>query len=384
MLGEVGQAEIACDCQRLRGKGFVQFHHIHLCHRQAGLGQHLAHRRHRPHPHDARRNTASSHGHHPGTRLQTMTRCGLFTGQNGSTGAIVHARGIAGGDRATLARHRLEPAQLLQRGVRTWMLVGIEHRHRTLLAGQLDGDDFIAEKTGRLSTRPALLAGQGKGILIGARHLPFLGYVFGCIGHGINTEGGFHLWIHEAPADGGVLDFRHPRESALGLGHHQRSAGHALHATGDQQIGFAAANGARCLPHRLQAGGTQAVHRHPRHARRQAGQQQRHARHVAVVLAGLIDATVEHILQRRPVDPGIARHQRLEWQGRQVIGAHTGQGTGITADRGTDCIADKSMGHDGDTEEERKKYCAPHTAAARRWCNGTTPSRSISQPLRMT
>ena len=51
------------------------------------------------------------------------------------------------------------------------------------------------------------------------------------------------------------------------------------------------------------------------------GEQQSHAGDVAVVLAGLVGAAENHVVDGAPVDAGIALHQRLEGQGRQVVGA---------------------------------------------------------------
>ena len=43
-----------------------------------------------------------------------------------------------------------------------------------------------------------------------------------------------------------------------------------------------------------------------RHVDRQAGQQRRHAADVAVVLAGLVGAAVEQVVDGGPIDAGIA------------------------------------------------------------------------------
>ena len=56
---------------------------------------------------------------------------------------------------------------------------------------------------------------------------------------------------------------------------------------------------------------------------RQAGQQQRHARDVAVVLAGLVGAAEDHVVDRLPIDAGIALHQRLQRDGAEIVGADT-------------------------------------------------------------
>ena len=48
-----------------------------------------------------------------------------------------------------------------------------------------------------------------------------------------------HQLVDEAPADGGVVDRVAAAEGALGLGHHEGRAAHALDAAGDHQLGLA-------------------------------------------------------------------------------------------------------------------------------------------------
>jgi hypothetical protein len=62
-------------------------------------------------------------------------------------------------------------------------------------------------------------------------------------------------------------------EGALGLGHHERRAAHALDAAGDHQPGFAGLDGARGAAHGIETGAAQAVDGGARHVQRQAGQQ---------------------------------------------------------------------------------------------------------------
>ena len=73
--------------------------------------------------------------------------------------------------------------------------------------------------------------------------------------------------------------------------------------------------------------------------------QQRHARDVAVVLAGLVGAAEKHLIDLRPVQPGMSCHQRLDRHRRQIVGAHFGKRTAETADRGAHGIANKDITH---------------------------------------
>src|ERR1700738_1281828 len=51
-------------------------------------------------------------------------------------------------------------------------------------------------------------------------------------------------------------------------------------------------------------------------------QQQRHPRHVAVVLAGLVGAAEIDLVDLGPVELGMPRYQGLDRGGRQVVGAN--------------------------------------------------------------
>ena len=68
-------------------------------------------------------------------------------------------------------------------------------------------------------------------------------------------------------------------------------------------------------------------------------------RHIAVVFTGLIDAAVDHVGHRQPVDIRVARHQRLQRDGAQVIGAHAAERAAVTAEGCADGVADKGLVH---------------------------------------
>ena len=88
---------------------------------------------------------------------------------------------------------------------------------------------------------------------------------------------------------------------------------------------------ARAPCHRVHAGAAQAVDGGARHLDRQPGQQAGHARDVAVVLAGLVGAAVDHVAHGPPVELGVARHQCLDRHGGQVVGAHRGEGAAVAS-----------------------------------------------------
>ena len=149
--------------------------------------------------------------------------------------------------------------------------------------------------------------------------------------------------IDEAPAERGVVDLGAALERLLRLGHDQRRARHRFHAAGDGELDLAAADGARGVTDGVEAGGAQPVDRDAGHGIGNARQQQRHARHVAVVLAGLVGATEHDLVERRPVDLGIAPHQRPDRDRGEIVGAHPGERAAIAPDRSAHRIAEKDV-----------------------------------------
>jgi hypothetical protein len=110
----------------LRGKGFVEFDHVHLRHREAGQRQHFLRGRRRAYAHDARRDAGRGHADHSRLRREAIL-CGRgLVGQQQRAGAVVHAAGIAGGHRAVGPHHALELGQRFERGLAR-MLVLAHH-----------------------------------------------------------------------------------------------------------------------------------------------------------------------------------------------------------------------------------------------------------------
>lgn len=102
----------------------------------------------------------------------------------------------------------------------------------------------------------------------------------------------------------------------------------------------------RSIVHHLgHAGTAKAVDRRARNLGRKPGQQQRHTRYVAVVFAGLVGASEDHVVDRLPIDRGMALDKRLERNAAEVIGPHRRQGTAVTADGSANVVADKSIAH---------------------------------------
>src|SRR5674476_605124 len=66
---------------------------------------------------------------------------------------------------------------------------------------------------------------------------------------------------------------------------------------------------------------------------------------VAIVFTGLVGAAIEHVAQRGPIHPGVACHERFEWNGAEVVGAHAAQRTAVATEGSANGIADKSLVH---------------------------------------
>ena len=133
-------------------------------------------------------------------------------------------------------------------------------------------------------------------------------------------------------------------EGAGGLGHHEGRPAHAFDAPGDDQFGLAGLDGACGGYDRVHTRTAEAVDRGAADLRWQAGEQGRHARDVAVILARLVGTTEDHVIDGVPVEV-VRGHQRLQRDGAQIVGAHRGERPAIAADRRADIGTDECVGH---------------------------------------
>jgi len=215
--------------------------------------------------------------------------------------------------------------------------------HRPALARDLDRDDLFGEISRRHRLAGALLRAQRERVLVRARDLVFLGHVLAGLRHGVDAVLRLDHGIDEAPAQRGVVNFGAAREGLLRLAHDQRGARHRFDAAGDGEFRFAAANGARGIADGVEAGGAQPIEGDAGDAIGQAREQQRHARHVAVVFARLVGAAEHDLVERRPVDVGMALEERPDRDGGEVVGAHLGQRAAIAPDRSSHRITEKNV-----------------------------------------
>ncbi|CAB5343547.1 hypothetical protein IST453_03305 [Burkholderia multivorans] len=225
------------------------------------------------------------------------------------------------------------------------MLVARHDERIALLLRNRDRYDFLGERAVLLRARSLLLAAQREQILIGTAHVVVDRDVLGRFRHRIDAVQLLHQRIDETPADRRVVDVGLTRERARGLAHHERRARHAFDAAGHHQRGLARLDRARGNADRVHPGTAEPVDRRTGHALRQPREQQRHARDVAVVFAGLVRAAVDHVVDRVPVDVAVAFDERLQRHRAQIVGANVFQRTAVAADRRTNRITQKSFGH---------------------------------------
>ena len=105
-----------------------------------------------------------------------------------------------------------------------------------------------------------------------------------------------HERVHKTPANGGIENFILALESAGGFAHHERRAGHGLHATGNHQVAITGADSAGGKAQRIQTGTAEAVQGGAGNGLWQPGQQEGHPRHVAVVFPRLVRAAKNHVI----------------------------------------------------------------------------------------
>ena len=149
--------------------------------------------------------------------------------------------------------------------------------------------------------------------------------------------------IHKAPTDGGVDELTIAAlKAALGLQGDERCATHALHATSNDHFGIANGDGVCSGGECLQTRAAEAVHGLPRNFDGVAGNEERHARHVAIVFAGLIGTAQDHIVDVGGVDAA-ARNDRFEHGGGKVVGANASERAAVATEGGAQRLNDPGL-----------------------------------------
>ena len=111
-----------------------------------------------------------------------------------------------------------------------------------------------------------------------------------------------------------------------------RRAGHRLDAAGHEDVAVADHDRVGGGVDGLQPGAAQPVDGLAGDLDRQPGQQRGHARHVAVVLARLVGAAEDHVLDARGIDARLVDGGPDDQRG-QVVRAHRAQRAAVAADR---------------------------------------------------
>ena len=224
-----------------------------------------------------------------------------------------------------------------------------------------DGDLFVAGGVESMSRAPlvtgkpdkafprgdrALVAAQAEGVLVLAADPVALGYVLAGLAHrlGRDPELG-HPRVDHPPAEGGVVHrLRAAGEAALGLLDHPRRPAHRLDPAGQVEVALAELDRAGGGVDRLQARGAEAVDGRTGNARRQPGEQRRHPRHVAVVLARLVGGAEVDVGDPLRVDPA-ALDRGADRVGGEVVGPQAGERAAVGAHRRPHRLDYVGLGH---------------------------------------
>ncbi len=225
------------------------------------------------------------------------------------------------------------------------MFVSIHHDGIAFFLRDGHWADFAGQVPIANGGRSSQLAVVGHQVLRFAFDLEIHRHVLGRFRHGVHTVLRLHEFVHKTPADGGVIDRVAAREGALGLGHHKGCAAHAFDSTGNHQSSLTGFDGASCRAHRIQPRAAQTVECAAGHFLRQTCQQCAHARHVAVVFAGLVGAAVEHVGDRGPIHLRVARHQGCNRHCAQIVSTYARQRTAVATERGANGVANQSLVH---------------------------------------
>ena len=145
-IGILRQPELAEAGDGLGGEGLVQLDDVEIADGEAEALQQLLRRRHRPDPHDPRRHAGRGHAQHPCPRRQPVALGRRSRGEQQSRRPIIDARGIAGGDGAGIANHRLQLGERGQGRIGAGMLVVLDQIGAPLPAGISTGTISSARK----------------------------------------------------------------------------------------------------------------------------------------------------------------------------------------------------------------------------------------------
>ena len=208
---------------------------------------------------------------------------------------------VAGRDRPAVGPEgRPSSRQRLEARVGTRVLVAVDDDGLALPLRDRDRHDLVGEPAGLDGRDGALLALEREGVLALARDAPALGDVLGGLAHRVRVVALGQPRVDEAPAEGRVGHLaRAAIPGALGLELDVRRAGHRFDAAADEHVAVADRDRVGGRVDRLEPGAAQPVDGQPADLDREVGQEQGHPRDVAVVLAGLVGAAEDDVLDER-------------------------------------------------------------------------------------
>ena len=209
--------------------------------------------------------------------------------------------------------------------------------------GDRDRHELVGEPPGLDGGDGPLLALERERILALAADAPALGDVLGGLAHRVRVLALRQPRIDEPPAEGRV---GHLAWSAV-VGRFRleldvRRAGHRFDAAADEHVTVADGDRVGRRVDRLETRAAQPVDGLPADLDREAGEQQRHPGHVAVVLAGLVRAAEDDVLDERRVDARAIDH-RAQDRGGEIVGSDARKRTPIAADRGAHGLDDPGL-----------------------------------------
>jgi hypothetical protein len=319
----------------LGGEGLVQLDEPDVVNAQAETREQLLRGRHRPVAHDPRIDAGAGRAEPAQLGPEAEFVRLVPAREQERRGAVVDAAGIAGGHRAALAEGGLEFRHVLERGrelepavlalAAARMLVPLDPDGLAPAPGYGDGDDLVREPAGVHGRDGAAMAFDGEGVLLLARDLHLLGDVLRRLAQADDGIHRVHPRVVKAPADRGVPHLRMPHLGrALRLRHGPGRPAHGFDTAADEDIALLGDDRLGRLIDRLERRGAVAVDRDAGHFLREASEQHRHARDIAVVLARLIAAAGVDVIERGRGDTG-SRHQGLIDIGQEIVRAHRGQ-----------------------------------------------------------
>ena len=209
-----------------------------------------------------------------------------------------------------------------------------------------DRHDLLGVAAALLRLGRAHLRGVGELVLILTADLEILRDVLGGLPHLVDAILLLHGGIDETPAQRRVVHFVLCAREGFGrLAHHERRPAHAFDAARNHQLGLATLDRARGFANGVETRTAQAIDREAGHAVGDPRQQQRHTSDVAVVLAGLVGATHDHVLDGCCGHTRGLFHEFAQGMRRKVVRPHRRKAAAVTADGSSDAVDDVGLPH---------------------------------------